>query len=101
MAELVAQDKLEDTAYVSPAGPIAPIDILYGLRTSMSKGNLYMAHRTGFTAKTLSTAFLKAGFAQITVQRDGKLGLWAIALKKEQDEQGLASMQKALFPLPV
>jgi SAM-dependent methyltransferase len=56
VAELVAQDKLEDTAYMSPAGPIAPIDILYGHRASISEGNLYMAHRTGFTTKTLSAA---------------------------------------------
>lgn len=32
---LVAEDKLTEAAYVSPAGPIAPIDMLYGLRSSM------------------------------------------------------------------
>jgi hypothetical protein len=60
-----------------------------------------MAHRTGFTARTLSTALLRAGFAQVTVQRDGKLGLWAIAFKTEQSDSNLAGMQKALLPLPV
>lgn len=42
---LVAEDKLTEPAYTSPAGPITPLDILYGLRSSMQKGNLYMAHR--------------------------------------------------------
>ena len=30
IAELVAQDRLADPAYISPAGPIAPLDMLYG-----------------------------------------------------------------------
>ena len=30
---LIAEDKLTDPAYTSPAGPIAPLDILYGLHT--------------------------------------------------------------------
>ena len=29
---VVAQDKLTDTAYTSPAGPITPLDILFGHR---------------------------------------------------------------------
>jgi len=50
---LVAEDKLTEPAYVSPAGPISPIDILYGHRPPMARGNLYMAHRCGFTQKVL------------------------------------------------
>lgn len=42
---LIAEDKLSEVAYTSPAGPIAPIEILYGLRSSMARGNLYMSHR--------------------------------------------------------
>ncbi|MDP4617407.1 MAG: methyltransferase domain-containing protein, partial [Burkholderiaceae bacterium] len=45
VCKLIAEDKLTDTAYTSPAGPIAPLDILYGHRPAMAKGNLYMAHR--------------------------------------------------------
>jgi predicted SAM-dependent methyltransferase len=51
---LVAEDKLTEPAYTSPAGPIAPLDILYGHRPPMARGNLYMAHRCGFTEKVLS-----------------------------------------------
>jgi len=49
---LVAQDKLLEPAYVSPGGPIAPMDILYGHRLSLAQGNLYIVHRTAFTEKT-------------------------------------------------
>ena len=42
---LVAADKLTEAAYVSPAGPIAPMDIIYGHRTALRAGNLFMAHR--------------------------------------------------------
>lgn len=48
---LVAEDKLTEPAYTSPAGPIAPLDIHYGHRPSLSAGNLYMAHRCVFTKK--------------------------------------------------
>lgn len=78
VAELVAADKLEDPAYLSPAGPIAPLDMLYGLRAAMAAGNLYMAHRTGFTARTLLGHLANAGFAWAMVQRDG-WDLWAVA----------------------
>ena len=59
---LVAEDKLTEPAYTSPAGPIAPLDILYGHRPAMNAGNLYMAHRCGFTEKVLSGTLQSSGF---------------------------------------
>ncbi|AFZ43694.1 Methyltransferase type 11 [Halothece sp. PCC 7418] len=81
VAELVAQDKLEDPAYQSPAGAIAPLDMIYGHRASIARGNYFMAHKTGFTAKTLGNALLKAGFAQVRLKRGNNFDLWAIAHK--------------------
>ncbi len=83
VAELVAADSLEETAYVSPAGPIAPLDIIYGHRASIASGNRFMAHRTGFTAKTLRNALVHAGFGQARVSRSG-FDLWAFATKQGQ-----------------
>ncbi len=54
VCRLVAEDKLLEPAYTSPAGPITPLDILYGHRPPMAAGNLYMAHRCGFTEKVLT-----------------------------------------------
>jgi len=39
-----------------------------------------MAHKTGFTARTLQTLLINAGFADITLQREG-FALWARAYK--------------------
>ena len=36
---LVAEDKLTEPAYTSPAGPITPLDILFGHRPLMVRGN--------------------------------------------------------------
>ena len=49
VCEAVVDDKLLQPLYDSPAGPIAPIDILYGFRPSIAMGNEYMAHKGGFT----------------------------------------------------
>jgi len=81
VAELIVQDKLEEPAYVSPAGPIAPLDILYGHRPQIAMGNVFMAHRTGFTARTLAQTLANAGFDRIKVERGKAFDLWAVGYK--------------------
>lgn len=79
VAALVADDRLTDPAYVSPAGPVTPLDMLYGFRAALALGNSFMGHRCGFTARSLQAALVAAGFPQVRVVRDGKFGLWATA----------------------
>jgi ubiquinone/menaquinone biosynthesis C-methylase UbiE len=81
VAELIVQDKLDEPAYSSPAGPIAPLDILYGHRPQIAMGNVFMAHRTGFTARTLAQALANAGFERIKVERGKSFDLWAVGYK--------------------
>ena len=69
VCRLVAEDKLLDAAYSSPAGPITPLDILYGHRPPMAKGNLYMAHRCGFTEKVLVGTLRASGFSTVASRR--------------------------------
>lgn len=78
-AALVAEDRLTEAAYVSPAGPIAPLDMLYGHGESIAGGNVFMAHRTGFTARSLEGLLVAAGFAPVRVIRDDHFALWATA----------------------
>ena len=80
---LIADDRLTESAYVSPAGPIAPLDILYGFRPALAKGNLYMAHHCGFTQKVLTATLHAAGFAKVAANRRGDphFDLHAVASK--------------------
>ena len=82
VAALVAADRLEDAAYVSALGPVAPIDMLYGFRPALAQGNAFMGHRTGFTATTLARHMQAAGFADVQVQRDGAFALWARGVRR-------------------
>lgn len=81
VAELVAADRLTEPAYVSPAGPISALDMLYGHGAAIAGGNVFMGHRGGFTARTLATALEEAGFAPVQVVPDGHFALWAMAHK--------------------
>jgi len=98
---LIAQDKLLEPAYVSPAGPIAPLDILYGHRPAMAKGNLYMAHRCGFTRKALQGTLSASGFQAVATLERGRapfFDLWALASKSALDDAQLRSLAQQHFP---
>lgn len=77
---LITQGKGDDVLYNSPAGPITPIDMLFGHRASMARGNTFMAHRTGFTAERLGQKLTEAGFAEVRVTHGKSYDLWAVAV---------------------
>lgn len=79
--QMVAQDRLYDPVYVSPAGPIAAIDMIYSYRRFLLDNNVFMLHKTGFTATTLKAKLLEAGFRFAFVRRRGG-ELYAVALKE-------------------
>lgn len=97
---LIAEDKLTEPAYTSPAGPIAPLDILYGHRPAMARGNLYMAHRCGFTQTVLSGTLHSAGFPKVAIKRrlHPSYDLWSIATKAEMDDAALRALAGEHFP---
>jgi len=97
---LIAEDKLVEPAYQSPAGLIAPIDILYGHRASMMNGNLFMAHRCGFTQRTLGGTIKQAGFGSIASMRRANphYDLFALATKSETADAQLRKLATEHFP---
>lgn len=99
VAALVAQDRLLEPAYMSPSGPIAPIDILYGHRLHLAVGNHYMAHKCGFTRRVLEGTLRAAGFPAVTcVARAAPyFDLWAVASKKP-DQSELRALAEAHIP---
>lgn len=78
IGELLVAERLHEAAYVSPAGPISALDMVYGHGASIAAGQALMAHRTGFTGNTLGQALLAAGFADVEVNRVG-FDLWVLA----------------------
>ncbi|MCK9389890.1 MAG: class I SAM-dependent methyltransferase [Sulfuritalea sp.] len=95
LSRLIVDDRLDQPAYMSPAGPIAPLDVLYGHRPQLADGNLFMAHHMGFTLRTLVEAVRSAGFRAVAGQRrDAYFDLWVVASKNllsEQEMQALAA----------
>jgi len=69
-AKFVAEGNLEEPPlYISPAGPIAAIDMFYGFRERITVGNYYMAHKTAFTAESMSAKMQEAGFRNVEILR--------------------------------
>lgn len=78
-------------AYISPAGPITAIDMLYGHLASVAQGRHYMAHKTGFTAERLGNLLLDAGFPTANVRRDDHFELCALAFSEQADQDFIQS----------
>jgi SAM-dependent methyltransferase len=99
VAKLIAADKLIEPAYTAPAGPITPLDILYGFRPSIAQGNTYMAHRCGFTESVLRGTLVANGFATVaTMRRPSAFDLWAVASVSARSENELKSLAGKHFP---
>ena len=101
VCELVAKDKLLEPFYESPAGPISPIDILYGHREAIAKGHEYMAHKGGFTYSSLNSSFFTAGFKARyggRVQEGEEYNLFLVAFKQKESEEEIKKIANPFFP---
>ncbi|MBN6740059.1 methyltransferase domain-containing protein [Acidithiobacillus sp. MC6.1] len=99
LGEALAQGRLTETLYESPAGPIAAIDILWGHRGYMARGNLFMAHRVGFTAQVLVNTLATCGFASVMcIRRPSVYDLWALASKSERDDASMQKLRTSYLP---
>ena len=81
VATVILEGGPTTTAYESPSGPITPLDIIYGFGRAIARGNLFMAHKTGFTAQSLADAFAKAGFNRVRATTGDCFDLWLAAYK--------------------
>jgi protein O-GlcNAc transferase len=100
VAALVADDKLGEPAYTSPAGPITPLDILYGHGAALAAGHQAMAHKCGFTLKTLTAALHQAGFQTVAgMRRPQRFDLWAVASKMPLSEAAMRLLAGTVLPV--
>ena len=84
---------LTETWYVSSGGPVTFHDVLYGWGRAMRDGNLYYAHKCGFTERSLTKALHQAKFPHVfTSSRQANLEAYAFKLpptKAQRLEIGL------------
>jgi len=80
IANHIVNGNLTEPIYHSPAGPIAPIDILYGHRPALKAGRHYMAHNCGFTINVLLGILKTCGFHSGAGAKDG-ISIWVNAIK--------------------
>ena len=65
----------------------------------MARGNLYMAHRCGFTQKVLTGTLQVAGFAMVASRRrPAAFDLWAVASVPARSEAQMRELAGAHFP---
>ena len=99
ICEAILQDKLYVPLYETPAGPIAPIDILYGFREALQEGNEYMAHNCGFSYSNLLNFFIDAGFKKwIGGRRQEDYALYLVACKGEKSDEELRRLSLEFLP---
>jgi SAM-dependent methyltransferase len=85
IAQAIVEYDLDATVYTSPAGPITPLDMLYGHSASVARGNRHMRHHTGFTEKRVTRILYEAGFSMVYTSRRPTFDLWALAMKPGTD----------------
>lgn len=94
-AQMIAEDRMFETAYLSAAGPITPFDILYSYRPFVAANPEWMSHHCGFTLTTLMAVLREAGFAVVHgFRRAGGFDLWVLASKSHRTQDDMAAMAK-------
>ena len=99
VSESVVNDKLCDPLYISPEGPISPIDFIYGNREAIKKGNEYMVRKCGFTYSVLDNFFSDAGF-QIRYggRRREQWDLFMVAFKQKKSDEEIQRIAIPFIP---
>ena len=98
VGEALTQDKLFETLYESPMGPVTAFDVLFGHRKTTADGNVFMIHKGGFTYSTLDMAFYKAGFKARCGKRVA-FALYLVAFKQKKSEEEIKKIALQFIPV--
>jgi SAM-dependent methyltransferase len=89
-AAMIAEDRMFDTAYESPAGTITPFDVLYSYRPFVEQNPQWMSHHCGFTFSTLTQKLRDGGFPAVAgFRRPDAFDLWVVASKSPRSEEAM------------
>lgn len=89
IAQFILDGRIADVIYTSAAGPITPLDMLYGHDASIARGNESMRHGTAFTENLLGQDLLGAGFPEVRTTRTATYEVWAAAFMDEANVEDL------------
>jgi predicted SAM-dependent methyltransferase len=92
IAKLIVSEDIESVAYMSAAGPIRLLDMIYGHSRSIEAGHVYMTHRTGFTSDRLGRLAVQAGFTEARVLEGENFDLWAALMMPKAEAPALAAL---------
>lgn len=82
IADYIAQDRLHEVIYQSPAGPVTAHDMIFGFGQALAQGYDGMAHRCGFTPGLLVRKLQEVPFAEIVLRRRPQHELAAVGCKR-------------------
>ena len=100
VCQRVSNSSLVTPLYTSPAGPISPLDIIYGHQESIRNGNHFMAHRTAFSEISLVEKLRSSGFSSVaSCTRPKAFDIWALATKEHWNDNILKEYAFKLLPL--
>ncbi len=89
---------IEDVLYMSDAGPIRAVDMIYGMELFIANSkNDFMCHKNGFTPKSLAKTLFDNGFKYVFVG-SGDFNLIAFAFMQEPTEEQTQNLK--LKPAP-
>lgn len=78
----IVEGKIDEIAYNSAAGPITPLDMMFGFGRAVAAGNKFMAHHTAFSQERLARLLLDGGFFEVrTVCRS--FDLWCVGVLED------------------
>ncbi len=94
VCKLIGEGNITQKLYDSDAGPIYPLDVLYGLRRAILHGNEFMAHKHGFTSESLLYYLKKANFKSFCIaEATDAYALWLIAYKGIMKEDSVLAAE--------
>ena len=84
----IAKSDLEEMLYISEAGIVSPIDIIWGMREAIKQGKEHMTHKTGFTQKSIEKKLSVMGFTNILISQENNQYQLKIKAIKQENQNG-------------
>jgi hypothetical protein len=98
VAERIINDQLTEPLF--PGCELAAIDVIFGDRALVARGEMYMAHHCGFTPKLLHMSLFMAGFRSIRVKGRPApyYDLWAVATQERASVEQMDRLVRLYVP---